>query len=83
MNFVDLREAFLCSDCLALGDSANRCPRCQSDALLRLTRALPVHQDHIRLVCDAKLLPLPESVWYRPNIYGRVSMSESPALVAG
>jgi hypothetical protein len=50
-NFINLAEAYLCSDCEAVGNSANRCPRCQSSALIAITRAIPRHRDHIRLVC--------------------------------
>lgn len=49
--FINLAESYLCSDCEAVGNSANRCPRCQSDALLALSRALPRHRDSIRMVC--------------------------------
>jgi hypothetical protein len=49
--FVNLREAYLCSDCEAIGNSANRCPRCQSDALIAVSRALPHHSDSIRIIC--------------------------------
>lgn len=55
-NFINLAEAYLCSDCEAVGNSANHCPRCQSSALIAVTRAIPRHRDHIRLVC----LPLDE-----------------------
>lgn len=50
-NFINLAEAYLCSDCEAVGNSANRCPRCQSSALIAITRAIPRHRDRIRLVC--------------------------------
>ncbi len=52
-TFINLGEAHLCSECEAIGDSASRCPRCQSDALIAVTRALPRHRDGIRLVCRA------------------------------
>lgn len=51
LTFINLAEAHLCSDCLAIGNSANRCPRCQSDALLAVSRALPRQRDSIRIVC--------------------------------
>jgi uncharacterized paraquat-inducible protein A len=50
-SFVNLSEAHLCTQCEAIGDSANRCPRCQSDALIAMTRVIPRHRDSIRLVC--------------------------------
>ena len=50
-TFGNLVEAHLCCDCEAIGNSATRCPRCQSDALIAVTRALPRHQDGIRMVC--------------------------------
>lgn len=50
-TFVNLAEAHLCCDCEAVGDSAIRCPRCHSDALIAVTRALPRHRDGIRMVC--------------------------------
>jgi uncharacterized paraquat-inducible protein A len=50
-SFVNLSEAHLCTQCEAIGDSANHCPRCQSDALISLTRMIPRHQDSIRLIC--------------------------------
>lgn len=50
-TFINLADAYLCSDCEAVGDSTNRCPRCQSDALIAVTRAIRRHRDGIRLVC--------------------------------
>ena len=50
-TFVSLSEAHLCCDCEAIGNSANRCPRCQSKALIAVSRALPRHRDSIRMVC--------------------------------
>jgi hypothetical protein len=50
-TFINLAEAHLCSECEAIGDSASRCPRCQSDALIAVSRALPRHRDGIRMVC--------------------------------
>lgn len=52
-TFINLSEAYLCSDCEAVGNSANRCPRCQSRALMAITRAMPRHRDTIRIVCRA------------------------------
>jgi hypothetical protein len=49
--FFNLREAYLCSDCEAVGNSANRCPRCQSNALIAVSRALPHHCDSLRIIC--------------------------------
>lgn len=49
--FINLGEAYLCTDCEALGNSANRCPRCQSQALINISRAIPHHRDSIRIVC--------------------------------
>jgi hypothetical protein len=51
-TFVNLSDAHLCSDCEAIGDSAVRCPRCQSSALIAIIRAIPRHHDSIRLVCE-------------------------------
>ena len=53
LTFINLAEAHLCSDCEAVGNSANRCPRCQSDALIAVSRALPRHRDSIRMVCGS------------------------------
>jgi hypothetical protein len=50
-TFMNLSEAHLCCDCEAVGNSATRCPRCQSNALIAVSRALPRHQDGIRMVC--------------------------------
>jgi hypothetical protein len=50
--FINLGEAFLCTDCEALGNSANRCPRCQSQALINISRAIPPHRDSIRIICS-------------------------------
>jgi len=49
--FINLADAYLCSDCEAVGNSANRCPRCQSDALIAITRAIKRHRDGIRILC--------------------------------
>ena len=54
-SFVNLADAYLCSDCEAIGNSAIRCPRCQSAALFAITRAIPRHQDSIRLVCKPEI----------------------------
>jgi len=51
--FINLADAHLCSDCEAVGDSANRCPRCQSNALIAVTRVLPRHRDSVRMICIA------------------------------
>ena len=51
LTFVNLAEAHLCCDCEAVGNSATRCPRCQSNALIAVSRALPRHRDGIRMVC--------------------------------
>ena len=51
-SFVNLAEAYLCSDCEAVGDSAMRCPRCQSNALFAITRVIHRHHDSIRIVCE-------------------------------
>jgi hypothetical protein len=50
-TFVNLADAHLCSDCEAVGDSAIRCPRCQSNALIAISRAIHRHRDSIRFVC--------------------------------
>jgi hypothetical protein len=49
--FINLADAHLCSECEAVGNSAIRCPRCQSQSLIALTRAIRRHRDSIRLVC--------------------------------
>jgi hypothetical protein len=51
-TFVNLADAYLCSDCEAVGDSATRCPRCQSNALFAITRVIPRHHDSIRILCE-------------------------------
>lgn len=50
-TFVNLSEAYLCTECEAVGNSAMRCPRCLSDALIAITRVIPHHRDRIRLIC--------------------------------
>jgi hypothetical protein len=50
-TFINLADAHLCSECEAVGNSAIRCPRCQSEALIAITRAIRRHRDSIRLVC--------------------------------
>jgi hypothetical protein len=55
-TFINLTEAHLCTDCEAVGNSAIRCPRCQSQALIAITRAIRRHRDSIRLIC----IPLDE-----------------------
>ncbi len=54
-TFVDLSEAHLCTDCEAVGDSAIRCPRCQSQALIAVCRAIHRHRDSIRILGDGYL----------------------------
>lgn len=51
-TFVDLADAHLCTDCEAVGNSAIRCPRCQSQALIAVSRAIRRHRDSIRIICD-------------------------------
>ena len=41
---INLTEAYLCIECEAIGNSANRCPRCQSSKLIAITRAIEVTQ---------------------------------------
>jgi hypothetical protein len=50
-TFMNLAVAHLCCDCEAVGNSATRCPRCQSNALIAVSRAIPRHRDGIRMVC--------------------------------
>jgi len=50
-NFVNLANAYLCSDCEAIGESAMSCPRCQSNALFAITRAIHRQRDSIRVIC--------------------------------
>ena len=57
-TFVNLSEAYLCCDCEAVGNCCAHCPRCQSSALIAITRAIPRHRDSIRLVC----MPEPQVV---------------------
>ena len=52
LTFVNLADAYLCSDCEAIGDSPDRCPRCQSSALFAITRVIHRHHDGIRIVCE-------------------------------
>ena len=54
-TFVNLADAYLCSDCEAIGNSAIRCPRCQSNALFALTRVIRRHRDGIQLVCTPQV----------------------------
>lgn len=54
-TFVNLSDAHLCTDCEAVGDSAIRCPRCQSNALIAVSRAIRRHRDSIRIICDGHL----------------------------
>ena len=49
--FINLAQAYLCSDCEAIGNSTNRCPRCQSSALIAITRVVQPHRDSIQIVC--------------------------------
>jgi DNA-directed RNA polymerase subunit RPC12/RpoP len=51
LTFINLVDAYLCSDCEAIGDSAVSCPRCESKALFAVTRVIRHHRDSIRLVC--------------------------------
>jgi len=51
-TFIDLTDTYFCTDCQAVGNSANRCPRCQSDALIAISRAIPRHRDSIHIVCE-------------------------------
>jgi DNA-directed RNA polymerase subunit RPC12/RpoP len=57
-TFINLVEAYLCSDCEAVGNSANRCPRCGSNALFAIRRAIQPHCDSVRILCG----PLDEQV---------------------
>jgi hypothetical protein len=52
LTFINLTEAYLCADCQAIGKSANRCPRCQSNALIAISRAIPPHVDSINIVSE-------------------------------
>lgn len=54
-SFINLANAHLCSDCEAIGDSAVRCPRCQSEALFAVTRVIPRHRDTIRVLCEPQV----------------------------
>lgn len=54
-SFVNLANAYLCSDCEAIGDSAIHCPRCQSDALFAITRVIHRHRDSIRVLCELQV----------------------------
>lgn len=50
-TFMNLADAYLCTECEAVGNCARCCPRCQSTALIALSRAIPRHRDSIRLIC--------------------------------
>jgi hypothetical protein len=50
VTFINLAQAYLCSDCEAIGNSANHCPRCQSIALFAITRVIQLHRDSIQIV---------------------------------
>lgn len=50
-TFINLGDAYLCTECEAVGNCANRCPRCQSSALIAISRVIPRHRDSIRLIC--------------------------------
>jgi len=50
ITFINLTQAYLCSDCEAIGNSASRCPRCQSIALFAITRVIRPHKDSIQIV---------------------------------
>ena len=54
-TFVNLGDAHLCCNCEAIGDSASRCPRCQSDALIAVTRAIHRNAEGIKMICEAQL----------------------------
>jgi hypothetical protein len=48
--FVPRSRAYLCENCDAIGGSAKRCPRCDSVALLHLSKFIQEHKDTIKLV---------------------------------
>ena len=48
--FVPLTRAYLCSNCSVVGASSKRCPRCESTALVNLSRFIPVCKQSIKLV---------------------------------
>ncbi|MGA9307781.1 MAG: hypothetical protein WBW31_20445 [Candidatus Sulfotelmatobacter sp.] len=50
VTFINLAQAYLCSDCEAIGNSANHCPRCQSIALFAIARVIQPHRDSIQIV---------------------------------
>jgi hypothetical protein len=58
--FVPRSRAYLCANCDAIGASSKRCPRCESVALLNLSKFIQEH-DHIQ-EHKHTLLAL-----YRPN----------------
>jgi hypothetical protein len=45
MFFASRESCWWCSECDAIGESGSRCPRCQSSALLNLSRVLPRQSD--------------------------------------
>jgi hypothetical protein len=60
--FFNLTEAYLCSDCEAVGNSAIRCPRCQSTALMLVVRAIPSQRNRVLCVVGGQsaLARMPE-----------------------
>jgi hypothetical protein len=49
-TFFNLTEANLCVNCSAVGNSANRCPRCQSRSLLSIERVIQADDGPTRLI---------------------------------
>lgn len=50
--FMELTEAYLCTESEAMGNSADRCPRCQSGALVAVTGAILRHEDTIHIIAS-------------------------------
>lgn len=44
---IPLSQAYLCCSCDTVGNSAVRCPRCESRALLSVARVLGASREHI------------------------------------
>jgi hypothetical protein len=47
--FVPRNRAYLCTNCDVIGASARMCPRCESNALINVSRFIKQHKDTIRL----------------------------------
>jgi hypothetical protein len=41
--FINLRDAYLCADCEAIGNGADHCARCLSEAVILVSRIVSTH----------------------------------------